>query len=227
MRKITSNQANLIKFIHEYRVANSMAPTLQEMVDGISVSDNKSILGVLEALEKHGYIKREKKKSRSITLTDKGQYFLRGYLLPWEYKLGNNPTPADQLRQSAEMMQTSVTVSSPTSDPLTYQHNSIPSDGTTIGNDLKTVVETAVSLAINRHFSGINTINANVEQKLSGNISGALGRLLVHPVIGGCLGWAALLSGFVWVDIHILGSGITPLTYSVIQVFIIKNFLIK
>lgn len=223
-RKMTENQAKLLYFIFKYRGQYGTAPTLREMVRGLGVSDNKSVLGIMEALTKQGYLQREKKKSRSVLLTDNAQKFLNEYLLPFQYQSG--PTAADQLRQPAELARTDVAVLSPTSESLSYRESAIKTNGTSLGNDLRTVVETAVSLAIDRYFN--DTLPAeqqNLKQGITGSIVNIVRKAFSDEVITTLFAWGIILTGITWANVSILGNGLTALVYSVIEVVVVKKLL--
>jgi len=223
MRKMTENQAKLLYFIFKYRGQYGTAPTLREMVRDLGVSDNKSILGIIGALTKQGYLTREKKKSRSVLLTDEAQKFLNDYLLPFQYR--ESPSAMDQLRQSAELARTDVAVLSPTSESLAYKESVIKTNGTSLGNDIRTVVETAVSLAIDRYFNGTLQAEPNLKQSLTGSIVSIMRRAFADETIARILGWGIILTGLTWANIAILENGLTALVYSVVEAVVIKKFL--
>src|SRR3989344_6400072 len=223
MRKMTENQAKLLYFIFKYRGQYGTAPTLREMVRDLGVSDNKSILGIIGALTKQGYLTREKKKSRSVLLTDEAQKFLNDYLLPFQYR--ESPSAMDQLRQSAALARTDVAVLSPTSESLAYKESVIKTNGTSLGNDIRTVVETAVSLAIDRYFNGTLQAEPNLKQSLTGSIVSIMRRAFADETIARILGWGIILTGLAWANIAILENGLTALVYSVVEAVVIKKFL--
>ena len=226
MRKMTKNQVKLLYFIIEYRQLHGTAPTLREMVKKLGVSDNKSILGIIEALTKQGYLKREKKKSRSVSLTDteKAQKFRSDYLFPFQYR--ENPTVADQLlRQSRELERSNATVLSPTSGSLAYKKSTIKTNGTNLGNDLHTIVETAVSLAIDKYFNSTLSVEPNLRQSLIGSIVNVVCRAFTDKTIVGILGWGIILTGLTWANSVILEYGLTALVYSIIEIVVIKKLL--
>jgi len=220
---MTENQAKLLYFIFKYRGQYGTAPTLREMVRDLGVSDNKSILGIIGALTKQGYLTREKKKSRSVLLTDEAQKFLNDYLLPFQYR--ESPSAMDQLRQSAELARTDVAVLSPTSESLAYKESVIKTNGTSLGNDIRTVVETAVSLAIDRYFNGTLQAEPNLKQSLTGSIVSIMRRAFADETIARILGWGIILTGLTWANIAILENGLTALVYSVVEAVVIKKFL--
>lgn len=68
---MTENQKNLIIFIHKYHSENGVIPSLAEMVDGIKVSANNSVLRAIESLVKKGYLAQIGAKTSSIIPTYK------------------------------------------------------------------------------------------------------------------------------------------------------------
>ncbi len=220
MKQLTKNQSSLLEYLCECRLIHGSAPTLREMVKKIGVSDNKSILGILDALESKGYITREKRKSRSVLLT-KDAWSLTNNLNFRLYK--RQPTAADQLRQPTEMGRDTVTVSFPTSDFLRYSDKSIKTDGTQIDGGFQAIVETAVSMAVDRCFNG--TSNHKSRQMIAKSITGILSKLFQQTEFTNNFGWAILFTGLTWACIALIGKNLTALGFSVTMVLIIKKFL--
>jgi len=74
---MTGNQLKLLRFIARYREQHLNSPTIREMVEGIGVFDNKSLLGILGALERDGYVLRKHGgRSRDVQLTLKAHEIL-------------------------------------------------------------------------------------------------------------------------------------------------------
>lgn len=136
---MTKNQGNLIRFIADYRVKYGVSPTLQEMVRGIQVSDHKSISGIISALVRQGYLERGRQKIRSILLTDKTLEFLnislfrRQQLEEFSYSYRQTSTAS------------SGAVTSPASDYVGHGEQSIKTDGTNLGNDVRMLVGNTVA----------------------------------------------------------------------------------
>jgi hypothetical protein len=222
---MTDNQKKLLQYISGYRLKYGSSPTLREMVSGINVSDNKSILGIIAALTRHGYLRKGAQKTRSILLTDKALDFLGVTSFPMQYRAGS--LPPQQLKQPAELMN-GVTVSLPTSDNIGYSSgNALKTDGTNIENDLRTVVETAVNLAIGKYFNGTLSSNQTSKHALAKGIGAIVHTVFQDAGVVRNFSWALLLAGLTWVDIAIIGNNLTALVYSVIAVLIINNFLSK
>jgi len=68
---MTENQKNLIIFIHKYHSEKSIIPSLTEMVKGINVSANNSVLRAIESLLKKGYLAQVGAKISSVIPTYK------------------------------------------------------------------------------------------------------------------------------------------------------------
>ncbi|MBI2010918.1 MAG: hypothetical protein HYS89_01650 [Candidatus Colwellbacteria bacterium] len=223
MKKMTENQTKLLYFIFKYRGQYGTGPTLREMVRELGVSGNKSVLGIIEALTRRGYLKREKKKSRSVLLTDEAQKFLNNYLLPLQYHGG--PTAADQLRQPTELARTDIAVLSPTSESLAYKESAIKTNGTSLDNDLHTIVETAVSLALDRYFNGTLPAEQNLKQGVTGVIVNIIRKAFSDEAIVTIFAWGIILTGLTWANASILEDRLTALVYSVVEVVVIKKLL--
>lgn len=219
---MTDNQKKLIQYISGYRLKYGSSPTLREMVSGISVSDNKSILGIIAALTRHGYLRKGTQKTRSILLTDKALDFLGVSSFPMQYRAGS--LPPQQLKQPAELMN-GVTVSLPTSDSIGYSGTALKTSGTNIENNLRTVAETAVNLAIGRYFNGTLSSDQTSKHALAKGIGAIVHTVFQDTGVVRNFGWALLLAGLTWVDITIIGNNLTALAYSIIAVLVINNFL--
>ncbi|MCM8809220.1 MAG: transcriptional repressor LexA [Candidatus Omnitrophica bacterium] len=70
MKNITEKQQKIFEFIKDYGLRTGYPPTIKEIMDYFSFSSPTAVISHLNALEKKGYIKREKKKSRGITLNE-------------------------------------------------------------------------------------------------------------------------------------------------------------
>lgn len=71
--EMTKNQRNLLYFIGFYRQEHGTPPSYKEMVQGVGLSDNKSLTGVIRALEARGLVERApSRRARSIRLTIAG-----------------------------------------------------------------------------------------------------------------------------------------------------------
>ncbi len=136
---MTKNQENLIRFIADYRVKYGTSPTLQEMVNGIHVSDHKSISGIISALIKQGFLEKGKQRIRSILLTDKAFEFL-GIPLFRRQRIEEFNYSYRQISPAG-----SGVVISSAPDYVGYGEQAIKTDGTNLTNDLRTIVGNTVS----------------------------------------------------------------------------------
>ncbi len=68
MQKLTKKQTDILSFISQMIIAKGQSPTLMEIGEHFSFSAEGAYYAV-KALEKKGYIKRDEKKKRSITLS--------------------------------------------------------------------------------------------------------------------------------------------------------------
>lgn len=68
-KNLTQNQHKLLQFIAEYQERYQVSPTLREMVTALGVRDNKSVLGIIQALVERGYLARGQQRFRSVMLT--------------------------------------------------------------------------------------------------------------------------------------------------------------
>ncbi len=64
---LTTAQANLLKFLKDYRAGKNLAPTLDEAAKHAHTT-RITVLGHLRCLEAKGYIRRERYRSRAITI---------------------------------------------------------------------------------------------------------------------------------------------------------------
>ena len=219
---LTKNQARLLHYISVYRLRYGSVPTLKEMVRVIRVSDNKSVLGIIEALIKKGYITRRNKKSRSILLTKKAY----NYLIP-SYEYQKIPSISDQLRQPVENGRNDVTVPSFTNETLTYKGNAIKTDGTMLEGDIQTLVETVVGLTIDRYFNGDSLLNKNTEQKSTSILNTLISIFNNDKRTVEIFKWGLLLTFLAWLNSFIFNEIHIVIGYSLLEAIIINKFLIE
>lgn len=139
---MTKNQEKLIRFIADYRLKYGASPTLQEMVNGIHVSDHKSVSGIITALIKQGYLEKGVQKTRSILLTDRALEFLGVPLLRRQQ--------IEEFNYSYQHISpaSSAVVTSSSPDYVGHGEQSIKTDGTNLVNDLRAAVgNTAANIA--------------------------------------------------------------------------------
>ncbi len=67
MKKLTDRQKEIYEFIYQYTSHENRPPTLIEIKEHFGFASNQGVVDHLKALEKKGYIKRQK-KSRGIVL---------------------------------------------------------------------------------------------------------------------------------------------------------------
>ena len=70
MKNLTEKQKKILEFIRDYVTKTGYPPSIKEIMDFFSFSSPTSVVSHLNALEKKGYIKRESKTSRGITLKE-------------------------------------------------------------------------------------------------------------------------------------------------------------
>lgn len=70
MQRLTQRQDEAYEFIRSYLREHRRPPTLQEIGDALGIRSTNGVYKLLQALEKKGYIEREKYAARSIQLVD-------------------------------------------------------------------------------------------------------------------------------------------------------------
>ncbi|WP_212376688.1 LexA family protein [Alkaliphilus sp. B6464] len=76
---LTERQMGILKAIHQYIQANSISPTVRNIVDLVGVKSSSTVHGHLSSLEKEGYIAKIDGSPRSISITEKGISALEEY----------------------------------------------------------------------------------------------------------------------------------------------------
>ncbi len=69
---MTSKRLRLLHFIANYREKNGIPPTFAEMVEGASLSSNKTIILMLRALKKKGLVYYKEGAKRTVSITSQG-----------------------------------------------------------------------------------------------------------------------------------------------------------
>lgn len=69
-RPLTERQNEAYEFIRSYVERHRKPPTLQEIGDALGIASSNGVYKLLRALEKKGYIEREKHAARGIQLID-------------------------------------------------------------------------------------------------------------------------------------------------------------
>jgi repressor LexA len=72
MQRLTQRQDEAYDFIRDYLREERKPPTLKEIGDALGIRSTNGVYKLLQALEKKGYIEREKHAARSIRLVDDG-----------------------------------------------------------------------------------------------------------------------------------------------------------
>lgn len=150
MDTLTPKQSSLLNYIYLYRYNHGRTPSLKEMVARLDVSDNKSLLRMIDSLIEKEYLSRETKKTKTVTLSDKGYRLVSG--IPFKYE--KPPSELDKASLPTELGRSGISVSLPTSNTLGYQEEKLGVNGTSGGIDIDTIIETAVTLAIGKYLSG-------------------------------------------------------------------------
>lgn len=150
---MTENQKNLIIFIHKYHAENGIIPSLAEMVDGIEVSANNSVLRAIESLVKKGYLAQISAKTSSVIPTYKALQELGLQPLEKYTLIGDTTktTPVDSI--------SFATASTPKEDLLPPIHSmnshdyKMKAEGTQFdSNTLQNIVQSYINLALEQKF---------------------------------------------------------------------------
>ncbi len=148
--ELTQKQSLLLDFIYRYRFDYGRTPALKDMVGELNISDNKSALRMIDSLVEKGYLNREMKKTKTVTLSDKGYQLVSNVLSRYQ------STPSELKRSKLPNVygQSGISVSLPLSNNLSHQQQKVDTSGTGTGIDVNTIIETAVNLAISKYFGG-------------------------------------------------------------------------
>lgn len=73
---LTDKQQDTLQFIKDFTARQKTAPTVNEMAEGLKLDSLRSVTQRLEALEKKGYIKRDKFRHRGIVVLQKIDPFI-------------------------------------------------------------------------------------------------------------------------------------------------------
>ncbi|MBN1483337.1 MAG: transcriptional repressor LexA [Chloroflexia bacterium] len=76
MRKMSERQKRILRFLERYIRENSYPPTIREIQSALELSSTSVVDYNLNLLEKRGLIRRQRRASRSIVLTDRGDGLL-------------------------------------------------------------------------------------------------------------------------------------------------------
>lgn len=70
---LTPRQAEILEFLHEFQRKERIAPTYREIVDHFGFKSTKAATDHVYALEKKGYLRRHRRRSRGIELLTGGR----------------------------------------------------------------------------------------------------------------------------------------------------------
>lgn len=219
---MTDNQKKLLKFISSYRLKHGNLPTLREMVVGIEVFDNKSVLGIINKLIADGYLVKSNNKSRSVFLTEKALDFLDLPVLPAVYKKALHAS--DLLRLSKTFGENSVSVSLPASERVSYSDNILNSNGTN-PETIRNIVENAVNYALSSHFSGSTPTLSN--KNTAEEIITLLVQSLKNVRYSSKINWLAVMLIISVFCFHFFGVNAVAIRTSLIylaSIFLINKF---
>jgi repressor LexA len=65
---LTQKQFKLLKFIEDYLNENGLAPSYDEMKEGIGIKSKSGIHALIAGLEERGYLRRLRNKARAIDI---------------------------------------------------------------------------------------------------------------------------------------------------------------
>src|SRR3972149_2285791 len=138
----SKKQIELLRQVCIYRQKHGCSPSFRELVKLTQISDVKSVYRIVKKLEKAGFVNREKNKSRSIKLTDRGMEIIG---LP-SFPITFMPTPSslDQLYQPAEFSRNDVAISSHSQEFIGYGDKSLENNGTDTNSDLQAMIKDEV-----------------------------------------------------------------------------------
>lgn len=69
---LTKRQAQLLAFIKDYIARYGVAPTVQEMVDGMGGKSKSPTAVMLRKLEERGHIRRMPDRARAVEIVERG-----------------------------------------------------------------------------------------------------------------------------------------------------------
>lgn len=218
MDDLTPKQSALLQYIYHYRYENGRTPALKEMVSELGVSDNKSLLRMIDSLVDKGYLNKETGKTRSVTLSDSGYQLVSTIPIRYEKSFGE----LDKVGLPAEFDRTDVSVSLPTSNHINFQGKELDASGTNSSVDLDAIIESAVYLAVNKHLNGTQPAH---------DVGRGKNRNVMVNVIKNALSEAEFMENAKWVATLILltlcfkvmaGDILTAFFYSIFGAIIIS-----
>lgn len=228
MQSLTRKQNELLRTINNYQAKYGRPPTLREMAKESHISDVKSVYRMIQILAQRGYLHRDDRKSRGILLTDFGINELGLSMLPKKLKV--SPSILDNHKKPSKLVEdlskNEVTVSLPTSNLIVYGNKNIKTDGTNINTDLRTIVETVVSMIMDKFTNGSTFDKQQDKYKLVSHITNFIAKGLAQDFLALNLGWLMVLIIAFFVYFKIINNSIQALLYACFSVVII-NLLSK
>lgn len=70
VQKLTDRQAQILAYLYQHLQENAYIPSYREIAEEFGINSTKAVSDHLQALERRGYIKREKRKSRAIQILE-------------------------------------------------------------------------------------------------------------------------------------------------------------
>ncbi|MFZ2970042.1 MAG: hypothetical protein WA063_02760 [Minisyncoccia bacterium] len=165
---MTKNQSNLIIFINNYHIQHGVIPSLGEMVKGINVSANNSVLRAIEALVNKGYLAQVGAKASSVIPTYKalkelGLQSLEKYTIIGDT---NKTEFANNISfNGATSLQNDLV---PPFHSVQNAESKIKTEGTQFdSNTLQTLVQSYVNLALEKYIPEKIPLNRQSELTIS------------------------------------------------------------
>lgn len=214
--KLTQNQLHLLLYINQYQRNHGKPPTFKEMVNGISISDNRSLLGIIQNLIQKRLLLKENKKSRSVRLTNDGQRLIG---TTFNYTPTYSPY---RLKQQNHFPEDTVTVVMSSSGTLSYEASKVGTSGTSRNGSSEPLIDSSKSGLIQQYNNGTGV--QSVTDAFNKNVSSSLVQLIHEPFFLESLGWITIFIVACYAYSKIFDSQSTFL-YSIISVVTIRHFL--
>ena len=222
MLPLTQKQSGLLNYIYKYRFNHGHTPELKEMVTELHISDNKSALRMIDALVEKGYLNKETKKTKTISLSDMGYQLVSS--VPCKYESVTSELNKAEL--PSEYRQSGISVSLPISNALSHQQQKVDTSGTGGEIDINTIVETAVNLAIGKYFSGTQTTLFGSQTNKNFDVAPAMHKFINGIGLSANARWGLTLVTLTWAFNLVVESTLTAFCYAVLGSLLIK-YLIK
>lgn len=201
---LSKNQFSLLRQLCIYRQEHGASPSLRELANLAKVSDVKSAYRIVEKLEKAGFVEKEKNKSRSLKLTDRGM-------------------EAIGLSSFSPINLETI--------PSLYSHESLAQAGKTLETNgtysqeyLRKMTKSEIS-AMGVRSNGTSSQGQSPKDLIVQSFTGAIYQLAHKEEYIGILGWVVIMLLLTWGSTAIVGNNITALGYAVALALLIKGFL--